>query len=372
MLRISRIRETKENGRHRVGVRADIPVWFESSEVRLRPSPEAFGSALLLPALGLRKRLRMEEAVSPVWYANVGKLLEVFHEWWRLPQWTPEAELAEEVKGERAAGTALCFSGGVDSFYTLLRGGRKVDWLVSLHGFDIPLRDGERMKLLESSVREAAAEVGARGVVVRTNLRQHWGFRALSWEWTHGGMLAALGHLMSDYAGELLISSSWDTPNTRPWGSHARTDPLWSSERVSVVHCGAEIRRNRKLHAISGEPIVQRHLRVCWENRTPQGNCSRCEKCVRTRLILLDHGKLEEFKTLEGEASLVRHIDELPSSTIPVGPYYRGLVETGNLSREVKEALWRLLFRTEKRQHQRWRHPTKHIRRLGAWLLRFR
>lgn len=112
MMRITRIREKKEGDRHRVEARADMPVWFESSEVRLRPSPEAFGSALLLPALGLRKRLRMEEPVSPVWYANVEKLLEIFHEWWGLPPWAPQAELAEEAKGERAAQTALCFSGG--------------------------------------------------------------------------------------------------------------------------------------------------------------------------------------------------------------------------------------------------------------------
>lgn len=241
---------------------------------------------------------------------------------------------------------------------------------MSLHGFDIPVRDEERARGLASSVGAVAAEVGARAVVVRTNLRQHWEYRALSWEWTHGGMLAAIGHLMSDHAGELLISSSWNNSRTIAWGSHWATDPLWSSERVSLVHCCAEIRRDRKLHAIAGEPIVQRHLRVCWENRMPTGNCSRCEKCVRTRLFPADCGQLKHFKTLDGEASLARDLDRLPYSMLGLRLYFQELIDRGNLKPEVNEAMGRLNARTERVKRQRWRGAIKQVRGVGVRLLR--
>jgi hypothetical protein len=62
-----------------------------------------------------------------------------------------------------------------------------------------------------------------------------------------------------------------------------------------VTHVGAEQRRAMKLAALVDEEVVQRHLRVCWENRTATGNCGECEKCVRTMLALSGHRALERF-----------------------------------------------------------------------------
>jgi hypothetical protein len=45
------------------------------------------------------------------------------------------------------------FSGGVDSFYTLLRFGDEITDLILVHGFDIALRN--------APLRRAASEIGA-------------------------------------------------------------------------------------------------------------------------------------------------------------------------------------------------------------------
>jgi hypothetical protein len=53
---------------------------------------------------------------------------------------------------------------------------------------------------------------------------------------------------------------------------------------MEVRHDGAGRSRTEKVAYLAtweqGMPL----LRVCWEGRVPDGNCGRCEKCVRTRL----------------------------------------------------------------------------------------
>src|SRR5262249_25540970 len=206
-----------------------------------------------------------------------------FNQWWGYPEIIPEP-FHNPRQAPRATQTALCFSGGVDSFHTLLRSGYAIQYLVFVLGFDVELGDLRRFEAFEPSLRAAAAETGARPVVIRTNLREHSAFAPVSWERAHGGALAAIGHLLDGIVGQLLISSTDPFSLRIPWGSHWMTDAFWSSEKLQVLHVGAHIDRNQKLRAITDEPLARNHLRVCWENRTPVGNCSRCEKCVRTRL----------------------------------------------------------------------------------------
>lgn len=345
-------------------------VWYESSSISLRPAPEALGSALLLPALGIREPLILDAPVSPVWFANVQRLLPIFGDWWHLPQLPPQAPLAEVRQEPPSSGSALCFSGGVDSFFSLLRGPRRPQYLVTLHGFDIPLRDFARMAAMESSLQQVAAGVGAVPVIIRTNLRALPVYHALSWEWSHGGFLASIGHLLSDHLGELQVSASRARDDTEHWGSHWKIDPLWSAERTRIVHVGEEVHRDLKLRKIAREPLVRQHLRVCWENRAPTGNCSRCYKCLGTRLLLADCGELENFKGLEGAATLVRDVDALPPMRRRLR-VFRELAAEGQLQPDVKQSLRRFIARSETMKRQTWRQALPQIRRKYSWLIRY-
>jgi hypothetical protein len=366
-LRVRDIAAERGGGSHRV--RAEVggePLWFESPDIELRPAPEAFGCALLVAALHGGRPLTIEGEVSARWLSNAGRLLDVFQGWWGYAKLTPQA--AARPDGEKPASdkTALCFSGGVDSFYSLLRSGRRVDLLLTVHGYDIKLRDGARASAFESSLRAVAAELGMKPVVVRTNLREHPAFARAPWERTHGGALAAVGHLLGDSAGRLLISSSYPYLNHVPWGSHWQTDPLWSSDRLEVIHVGAELARSDKLRAIAREPLVRKHLRVCWENLAPEGNCSRCEKCLRTRLMLADCGELENFPVFEGADTLARRIDSLPAIR-GRGRVFGKLLERGRLTPEVETALRKLIKRTGRARSLPSRLADNTLRRVFAW-----
>jgi hypothetical protein len=354
-------------GAHRVrAVVEGEPLWFESPDVVLRHSPEAFGCALLVAALHDGRSLTIEGEVSARWLSNVARLLDVFRGWWGYPMLTPRAATRDDAGEPVNDRTALCFSGGVDSFYSLLRPARRVDLLLTVHGFDIKLRDGARASAFESSMRAVAAELRMEPVVVRTNLREHPSFAHAPWERTHGGALAAVGHLLGGAAGRLLISSSYPYFNHVPWGSHWKTDPLWSSDRLEVVHVGAELKRSDKLRAIAGEPLVRRHLRVCWENLAPEGNCSRCEKCLRTRLLLADMGELENFQVFESPDTLARRLDSLPSIK-GRGRVFARLLERGRLAPEVKTALRKLIERTRRAESLPSRLAKKTLGRAFAW-----
>ncbi len=323
-------------------------LWFESADVELRPVPEAFACAMLPAAVERESRLTLDRTIDPGWCTNVTALQDVWRAWWRYrkvgvhPQGGPNGHMP------RAKGAALCFSGGVDSFYTLLRGGLAFDHLVFVHGYDMALADVRRAAAMERSLRAVAGAVGARAVMVRTNLREHPTFAVTNWHRSHGGALAAVGHLLSHAVGTLTISSSYPLCYEHPWGTHWKTDPLWSSPRLDVVHSGAEHWRADKLRAIVGEELVRRHLRVCYKNLSPEGNCGRCEKCIRTMLILAQADQLQHFPVFDGGVHLSVRIDGLRRLRPDLIPVYEGFMRQTS-DRQVGTALEALIARTRSR-----------------------
>src|SRR5262249_976947 len=77
-------------------------------------------------------------------------------------------------------------------------------------------------------------------------------------------------------------------------GCHPGLDPLWSTETLEFVHAGAEARKSDKIPVIAASPLALRVLRVCWENRNGAYNCGRCEKSLRTMVLLDLHGVLDK------------------------------------------------------------------------------
>jgi hypothetical protein len=341
-------------------------LWFESSDMEPRPAPQAFGCALLIPALQQGYSLTIDAKVDAKWLSNVEQLLDIFHEWWGYPKLMPKAIGCHTGKTMRAEKTALFFSGGVDSFFSLLRYDQRIDTLVTVHGFDINLQDATRIAALKSSLSRIAAETGKESIIIRTNVREHPEFGKAPWQRSHGGVLGAVSHLVSDSVGRILISSSYANVNERPWGSHPKTDPLWSCDGLQIVHFGAEFERIEKLLSIAHEPLVRQHLRVCWENLSSEGNCSRCEQCLRNRLVLADCGELANYPVFEGPEFLVRQIDALPEiNGFP--RMFSQLVERGRLRPDVETAVRNLLKRTKRNKSFSRSLAKRALRKYFSW-----
>ena len=334
--------------------------WFESEDIPLGPSSEAFASAFLLAAADARRRLAVSEPVAADWAGGAAQVLETAHRWWGYPRLWPRLDTRPVASGPQRGGESrgLCFTGGVDSFFSLLVCGGPIQCLIHAHGFDVRLEDEHRAAGMAARFREIAEATSTRLVTIRTNLRTHPAFAPVPWPRTHGGALAALGHLCAGTIDTLVISSSGTYAAPKPWGSHWELDPCWSGAGLSIEHVGAEYSRNAKLRLIAHSPLVRRHLHVCWEHRDDRLNCSRCEKCLRTRSVLAGLGVLQDFAVLDGPETLAADLDALPCVTVPSRwRRYREALADGGLSRDVSRAIERLLVRS--RTHL-WR------RRIGA------
>jgi hypothetical protein len=358
---ISHIECREHNGQSRVSAIVNgEPLWFESADAALRPSAEAFASAFLVPALHNRMPMRIDASLSALWLQNIPKIFEVYHEWWGYPSALPIECQGEGYLSARKPESGQCFSGGCDSFYSLLRGKHQTKFLIFVHGLDISYRDKYRMNKFKKSLEEISQAVGKPVIMIRTNIRKHRLFASERWERAHGGVLAALGHLLSDHLGTLIVPSSFSYDDSHPCGAHWRTDQFRSSENLQIIH-DEPLYRLDKLKLMDSEPLVRRHLRVCWENKSASGNCSRCDKCVRTMIVLFVRGQLKYYPGFDQRNSLPDILDGMDPVDKDIHRRYHDLIKAG-LPADIEAAIRRLLGREKPSRFSSLRHVAGKVR----------
>ena len=342
-------------GRQRVSALVDgRSVWFESTDVQLAAASEAFGAALLVPALHAGRPLRLAGGVCEEWATNFARLTNEFRRLWypaaARPLAVPAVNTPAPAVGQQPGRSALCFSGGVDAFHALLASRCDITTLIYAVGYDVPLHHQRRGAAVAAMVRAVAAETGCGSAAITTNLRRHPLLKATPWLRAFGGPLAALGHLLGPDVGRILIASDglgFEHPEV---GSRPSTDPLHGSSTLAVEHVAHAVTRLDKIRAIATEPLVQQHLRVCWHKAGSALNCGRCEKCVRTMLALDACGTLGRFGGFEHGRGRVAAIDGLPAVDGVVESFYRTML-SGDLSAPAAAAVTRLLDRSTPAPH---------------------
>jgi hypothetical protein len=320
------------------------PVFVESDKIVLADAPEAWVTAFSLPAARAEVRLQVDGAVDPTWRAAANANVATTSTWWggapRLELDTPDRRPSRRMgrvrprggrrrhPSGRATGRALCFTGGVDSFFTLLRDRHGPTHLLYVIGFDVDLADEARAARVADLVRQVAKARRMVPVIVRTDLRHHPRFGSIAWEQTHGAALAAIGQLLAPSIGAIIIPPSFAADRLIPWGSRPDLDPRWSVPgRTEVEHGDATERRIDRVRAIAADPLVQRHLRVCWQNLGTELNCGRCEKCVRTMVMLAGVGVLDDCATFPSRADLPDRIDALDPVPMGLVPMWRDVLQ---------------------------------------------
>jgi len=231
-----------------------------------------------------------------------------------LAAWDPALTPVEVRRGDGgpipvaeapARGTAAFFTGGVDSFYTVLTRREELDALIYVHGFDLPLEDERKRELVSASIRGVAAEFGLPLIEVETDLRSV-SDDVCGWELIYtSAALASVGHLLASRFGRILIPATHSYRDLHPIGTHPLLDPLYSSERLGFEHVDS-VRRVDKLEYLVESELAMSALRVCFQPDVRALNCGRCPKCVRTMVGLRVIGALGRCSTLPSEFSLRR------------------------------------------------------------------
>jgi transposase InsO family protein len=250
--------------------------------------------------------LRLDAALSPRLRSHLPALQAICSSWFSgaktVSIQSPDTPAAALPPGR----TRACFfSGGVDSFYTLLKDNerapdeRQYPHLVFVVGFDLRPEQAELIEKLQALVSAVGLATGRGTVRVSTNLRDFTD-GVIPWDHMHGAALAAVGQVLSGVFDSIGIPASLPYARLHPFGSHALLDPLWSGSALELLQDGAELNRSQKIDRwIARSPLALRHLRVCWENRNGRFNCGVCEKCVRTKLALYAADALESCATMD-------------------------------------------------------------------------
>jgi hypothetical protein len=294
-------------------------IWFRVSERVTGAGATPFLPATLFCAMKQGLPLRLSDPVSRQVFESVPCLQAIFNKW--HPQCKKIPVHASTGAPSRAgSGVGCFFSGGLDSFYSVLKHRREIDTLIFVHGFDIWLDDERLRDRVAGELRRIAEGLGKRLIEVETNLREYtdqfldWGLHVF------GSGLASVAHVLSPLLRQVYIPSSRSFAHLESNGSHPLLDPLWGSERTRIIHDGCEATRIEKVRAISECSLALESLRVCYQNLHERGryddreghlNCGRCEKCVRTMLNLHAAGALDRCPTFAAPLTpdLVRRTD---------------------------------------------------------------
>jgi len=288
---------------------------------RLSSWADPWIAMLLWPAMRLGHTLRIDAPASARLAESTDDLMAVMSCWDARFQ-RIEIEPEGVTRHPACDGvTASFFSGGVDSFYTVLKNHAAqparygtVSHLIFAHGFDIPLHDVELYNRVLPAMQRCAKDLGCTLVPCATNVREVIPEALVGWPMYYGAPLAGMALGLCGLWSRVLIPAPQTYKDTFPNGSHPVLDPLWSTEAVQLIHDGAEATRVVKIETIAASESALRHLRVCWRNPEGQYNCGRCEKCVRTMISLKMAGVLEKCTAFEQPLSDAR-IADLPLTT---------------------------------------------------------
>ncbi len=275
---------------------------------------DGFAAALLPLAMRVGEPLDVRGELSARLLGGMREYQRVQSAW--KPDFFREVELrADSVVQRDPAGTAgavaTAFSGGVDSFYTLMRHlpenepypTCRVSCCLMINGFDGDASPGDpgAFARLRRAYEPVMASHGLDLVVVRTNLLQVLGLFVR--QQSYGAFLTAPALILGRMLSRFYIPSGCKvtTMGLFPDGSHLMLDHLLSSESLDVVHDSPDVTRVEKTIALSRWPETYDRLRVCHHRTGVQAgreaiaNCCACEKCVRTMVTLEAAGALPSF-----------------------------------------------------------------------------
>lgn len=200
-----------------------------------------------------------------------------------------------------AVGTA--FSGGVDSFYTIMKHWKDSEYPVThLAVFNVGVYEGKEYhntfrKACEPA-KDFANQHGLETVFLDSNLYEVLAERFISVNAFRNlsGVLALQG-LFSEY----LLSSAFDAGEFKiDLESTARYDLLMtncvSNETVSIYLSGVEAGRLQKLAEIADWSPSHEWLSSCVYHLPGQKNCGHCKKCIWDMTSLYALGKLENYR----------------------------------------------------------------------------
>ncbi|HEU4891027.1 MAG TPA: hypothetical protein VFT47_05725 [Vicinamibacterales bacterium] len=279
----------------------EYPIEYEQF---VSASADTFAAAMLVPAMFQNERLQIDPPLSPGLLFNLPRLRDIFHAWHpSLSRCEIQATAGPAAPKPPTNRAATFFSGGVDSFYTLLkhrRGGElpaPLTHIIFMRGIEKPLDFARDVEASQRRAERIAAAAGVRCITGESNIRTYF---EPDWRRQYSGSaLAACALSLANGFDSVCIPASYSYSDQVTIGTTPLTDERFSTEHLQIVHDGSELPRSEKTARIIewDRDLVLAHLRVCVLNYGGDYNCCKCWKCVRTAIPLDYLGVLDAAQT---------------------------------------------------------------------------
>ena len=284
------------------------PVYFKTEDAVLSLRNEALVCLGLLPCLKTGRNLRIEGPLNRQFSDSLETILDVYCSW--EPSFS-RAEVvgvtAQTATPRPGRGVGVFFTGGLDSFYTLLKHRDEITHIIFVHGIDVNLKEPALRSEISRMLQRVGAHFSVKVIEIEANLRDYFESFDLHWgKLSHGPAFAATAYLLSPLFHRVYMPSSYTYAELTPWGSHCLLDPLWSSDNMEFIHDGCEATRIQKAALVGTSDIALNSLRVCFHSVHNAYNCGECEKCLRTMVNLYAVGALARCSTFPGRIDIKR------------------------------------------------------------------
>lgn len=269
----------------------------------LNPAPRTFLYLAYLVALKQKTSLVVDCEVSRFEWMNFrynfAPLVSTFYSLPQVPVFLAGATVEETPADTGSCSTGLMFSGGIDSFYTLLdleKENQKPDYFISINAGAFPFKNvwNASFPHLNAVSREYSTPL----ILIDTNFHHIFRQAHLSCH-TVRNITSAM--LLKPAVATAVYSSSTtliDTIFTRAQEiqdmSSIEATVLYTMQQrdFGALIYGLNAERIEKTRAILNNRIVQKFLNVCtnWRYQISSDraviNCGECAKCARTILTL--------------------------------------------------------------------------------------
>ncbi|MBW3021053.1 hypothetical protein KY334_07190 [Candidatus Woesearchaeota archaeon] len=295
-------------------------LWFEFDKKYkkyISGSLNGFVVVNTLFAMCLNEDIKVEGNISPKLAYNLKEFQGYFNFWKpeAFPFWRPKKFHKIKIipKGYKVSKfnskrVGSSFTGGIDSFYTLLKHipenehykPFQITHCLIIDNGVRPLYEisEDSYDLLKKKYQKFTKELGIELITVTTNIEEVFGGLGgvVSGNETHASTILGVATILDKLFYRFYIPSSHNYNDQIPWGSTPFADPLLRNENLEIIHHGCDKTRVEKTIEVAKWPKSYDNLRVCW-NSIKTKNCGECSKCIRTMITLHLAGSLSKYNT---------------------------------------------------------------------------
>jgi hypothetical protein len=268
-----------------------IHIYFAVEGIKLPPATDvSFAVWALLPfAIGEGFNIQINRPIDPQVATNAERLSRI----WEM--WVPGLYRSITVSGNgtwsRMRQTRLprihLYSGGVDSTFAILKHShpQKYSYAATVFGLDYrgPVAANNFAKLIAKTA-PLLEKLNYQRIIIHTNAL------CKPQRLTHGFTFASCLFLLSELFEEGTLTAD-RTPAqdlvTHPWGTNHVTNQYLTGSDFAVRTICSDASRIEKLAAISASQVALPFLSVCRRSNVLPANCGVCNKCIRTKAMLL-------------------------------------------------------------------------------------